>query len=108
VIALVSNNFLETVPVGQDRLNLFGGLNQRLSTGRRIGVLHGHAHAVNVWNVPSRSAMRALLTLVRALPSLVGCHWSAVRLVSRLADAPIAMGDVSLAVGRKLAFATGC
>src|SRR4029453_13929288 len=47
VIALVADHLLETVPLGQHRLDLFGGLNQRLSTGRRIpfiGILDGHAH----------------------------------------------------------------
>jgi transposase len=42
-------------------------------------------------------AMCALLTLLRALPSLVGRHRSTARLVSRYAHISIAMADVSLA-----------
>ena len=68
MIALVADHLLETVPIGQHRLDLFGGRNQRRSTGRRIsfiGVLHGHA------NDSARLQIDRMLGFVGEMPAAV-------------------------------------
>jgi transposase len=80
-----------------------GGFNLRLLMRQLIGVgtprgLQGRLAA----------AMCALLTLLRVLRSPLRRHWSAVRPASRFAHVSIAMGEVSLTLGRKLALTTGC
>jgi transposase len=54
------------------------------------------------------AAMCTFLTPLHVLRWLLRRHWSTVQPVSRFAPVSIAMGEVSLTVGRTLVLTTGC